>query len=165
MRLASTSIRCTWTASGCALHQTNPTHGTPAGRAVSLRTRLDAGAVTLNSAGKLVFGGRLEPAPGLYRMTLVSTTTSPARVYIGETDNLRRCLAENYRSPGPRQQTNLRINALLREHLVEGGTVTLALATAATAWITGSSSRSISPTGDAAASGKRRACRNLRRRR
>lgn len=53
------------------------------------------------------------------------------QVYIGETDNLRRRLSSNYRSPGPSQQTSLRVNAHLRAHLEAGGQVDLAVATAA----------------------------------
>jgi len=46
-------------------------------------------------------------------------------LYIGETDLLQRRMA-HYRSPGPTQSTNIRMNALLREHLSEGGTADLA---------------------------------------
>jgi len=52
-------------------------------------------------------------------------------VYIGETDNLRRRRAGNYRNPGPSQQMRLRVNALLREHLGAGGVVRLAVTTVA----------------------------------
>jgi hypothetical protein len=38
----------------------------------------------------------------------------------------------NHRSPGRTQQTSLRINALLRDHLSRGGRVDLATATRAT---------------------------------
>lgn len=89
---------------------------------------LDGGNILLDAAGKLTFH-LLPNSPGLYRMTLTGGTagTRP-RVYIGETDNLRRRPAGNYRSPGPSQQTNLRVNALLREHLAAGGTVAIAIA-------------------------------------
>jgi hypothetical protein len=60
---------------------------------------------------------------------------TPTRVYIGESDNLRRRLSGNYRNPGSDQQTNQRVNALFREQLGAGGTVTLAVATAATLWL------------------------------
>lgn len=56
-------------------------------------------------------------------------------MYIGETDNLRRRLSSNYRSPGPSQQTSLRVNALLRAHLAAGGRVDLAVATVATVYL------------------------------
>jgi hypothetical protein len=50
------------------------------------------------------------------------SAASRPRVYIGESVNLQRRLAGNYRSPGPSQQTNVRINALLGRHLAAGGT-------------------------------------------
>jgi hypothetical protein len=99
---------------------------------------LDAGAVILDEDGKLRFGDHLVEAPGLYRMTLVPATPDAcSRMYIGETDNLRRRLRLNYRSPGVGQQTNLRINALLGTHLGAGGVVELAVVTEARVWIDG----------------------------
>lgn len=87
----------------------------------------DAGEVTLDGAGKPTFPPS-PSAPGLYRLTLNGRPSHVrARVYIGETDNLRRRLSTNYRSPGPRQKTSLRVNAMLREHLSQGGEVALAL--------------------------------------
>lgn len=110
------------------------------GTAVDVRVQLrwlDAGIVTLDGGGKPTFG-RLEEAPGLYRMTFTLTAADVRpRVYIGETDSLRRRLSGNYRNPGARQQTSLRINALLREHLAAGGRVDVALATMATLWLDG----------------------------
>ena len=50
--------------------------------------------------------------------------------YFGETDNLKR-RAGNYRNPGSSQQTSLRLNARLRDHLVAGGVVSFAIAVAA----------------------------------
>lgn len=98
---------------------------------------VDRGAVLLDPAGKPAFPD-LEQAAGLYRLTLTGGLAGPrARVYIGETAGLRRRLSSNYRSPGPSQQTSLRINALLREHLTTGGRVALAVATAATVWLHG----------------------------
>ncbi|MBG0565384.1 hypothetical protein [Actinoplanes aureus] len=86
-------------------------------------------------AGKPAFP-RLDPSPGIYRLTFTSTAAQPAtRLYIGETENLHRRLSVNYRHPGPSQQTNVRINALLREQLTAGGAVCLAAATSATVWI------------------------------
>jgi hypothetical protein len=86
------------------------------------------GAVTLDPAGKPFFGA-LESRAGLYRMTVTGAGLARPKIYIGETDNLRRRLSGNYRNPGPRQQTSLRINALLCEHLGAGGSVALAVAT------------------------------------
>lgn len=88
----------------------------------------DAGQVALDTTGKPVFSS-LADTPGLYRLTFVEGLLDRPTVYIGETDNLRRRLSGNYRNPGPRQQTSLRINALLREHLGAGGRTHLAIAT------------------------------------
>lgn len=109
----------------------------PEAPVVDVRVRFEwlaAGAVILDAAGKPAFGP-LPAQPGLYRITIraIDSRTRP-RVYLGETDNLRRRLAGNYRSPGPRQQTSLRINALLRESLSTGCMVALATATEATVW-------------------------------
>jgi hypothetical protein len=65
------------------------------------------------------------------------SAASRPRVYIGESVNLQRRLAGNYRSPGPSQQTNVRINALLGRHLAAGGTVGVAVATSAALWLDG----------------------------
>jgi DNA-binding XRE family transcriptional regulator len=83
------------------------------------------GRVVLHTAGKLLFP-RVDAVPGLYRLSLAGTGEVLGRVYVGETDNLRRRLAGNYRNPGPTQQTSLRVNAVLRDHLAAGGTVTAA---------------------------------------
>jgi hypothetical protein len=124
---------------------TPPTRAVPVTREpvdapVDVRVRLqwcDAGEVYLDAREKPVFG-TLEEAPGLYRMTLTGGVTGArTRIYIGETDNLRRRLSANYRSPGPRQQTSLRINGLLREQLLANGRVSVAVATAATIWLDG----------------------------
>jgi hypothetical protein len=97
-----------------------------------------SGDVILDSAGQLLFPD-LPAAPGLYRLSLPTTTPggSRRRLYIGETSSLRRRLAGNYRRPGPTQQTSLRINALLREHLSQGGAVHLATALTATVYRAG----------------------------
>jgi hypothetical protein len=93
---------------------------------------LDAGTVTLDRGGKPAFPD-LPHVPGMYRLTLTGRPGQVrTRVYLGESDNLRRRLAGNYRSPGHGQQTSLRVNALLREHLAAGGEGALAVATEAT---------------------------------
>ena len=43
-----------------------------------------------------------------------------AQHYIGETTEVRRRF-QRYRKPGPSQATNIRVNALLKEHLESGG--------------------------------------------
>jgi len=97
----------------------------------------DIGAVVLDSADLLSFP-RLAAVPGLYRLTLPPATPGQRqRIYIGESSNMYRRLSGNYRSPGPSQQTSLRVNALLREHLRRGGSIRLATATTATAYLTG----------------------------
>lgn len=89
----------------------------------------DAGQVALDAQEKLAFPP-LPKTSGLYRFTLAAGPgQGRGRVYIGETDNLSRRLAVNYRNPGPTQQTSLRVNVLLRQHLRAGGVVRLAVAT------------------------------------
>lgn len=89
-----------------------------------------AGAVVIEDAGKLRFP-TLPARPGLYRMTL---TKRPGQrrphIYVGETDNLQR-RASHYRNPGPTQQTNIRLNQLLRTHLADGGVASLDMVTEA----------------------------------
>jgi hypothetical protein len=98
----------------------------------------DAGHVLVDAGGKPAFG-RLDPTPGLYRLTLIDgPAVARPQAYIGETDNLRRRLATNYRTPGASQKTSLRVNALLRAHLAGGGSVALAVATEATVRLRGS---------------------------
>lgn len=89
------------------------------------------GEVELDSTGKLAFPGPLPASPGLYRFTLVNRA-GRSRIYIGESDNLRRRLGTNYRNPGPRQQTSRRVNAFLVEHLRSGAEVVLDIADEAT---------------------------------
>jgi hypothetical protein len=100
---------------------------------VDVRVRLtwrDAGTTQLDAAGKLTFPP-VPNAPGLYRLTLTGRPDQHRRrVYIGESSSLPRRLNTNYRNPGPTQQTSLRVNALLIEHLRAGGTVALAVSTA-----------------------------------
>ena len=84
------------------------------------------GSVTLHAAG-LTFP-ILGPLPGAYRLQFVGRGRT--RVYIGEAVNLQRRMG-NYRRPGPRQRTSIRINELLNAHLDAGGTVELATSTEA----------------------------------
>lgn len=63
----------------------------------------------------------LPRVPGAYRMTLTGAPgQARPRVYIGETDLLRRRMG-HYRNPRPTQSTNIRLNAALRKHLSAGG--------------------------------------------
>lgn len=113
-----------------------PAVGAPVDVRVHLQWRA-AGEVTLDHQGRPAFG-RLEAVPGLYRMDFIDASAEGRpRVYIGESDNLRRRLSTNYRNPGSSQQTSLRINRLLRDHLGRGGTVKLRIATDVDAEIDG----------------------------
>ena len=58
--------------------------------------------------------------PGLYRFRLQGK--DPARHYVGETDELRRRF-QHYRTPGPSQQTNIRMNGEFRDHMAGGGSI------------------------------------------
>ncbi len=72
----------------------------------------------------------LPETPGLYRFTF-AFANGPTKVYIGETDNLRR-RAQQYRTPGPSQATNLRMNNELTVALSRGTAVSVATITDAT---------------------------------
>ena len=59
---------------------------------------------------------------GLYRITISGLPKT--QIYIGESVSLSRRFG-NYRHPGPTQQTSLRINALLKDVLSRGASVTV----------------------------------------
>ena len=80
-------------------------------------------------AGRLRFP-EVPDAPGVYRFDLGQT------VYIGEADRLRRRF-QHYRTPGPTQATNIRLNALMLRLLGEGGAVTVCAVTTATVEVDG----------------------------
>jgi len=92
------------------------------------------GQVEIDDQSKLRFP-RVSTAPGIYRFR-ISRTGGTKALYIGESDNLQRRFS-HYRTPGPTQQTNLRISALLLDLLGTDGEV--AVAVSETAWITMSS--------------------------
>ncbi len=79
----------------------------------------EIGQVELDSQDKLKFP-KSQPRPGLYRFELAKGGVS--QTYIGETDTLDRRF-QHYRTPGPSQVTNLRLNALMREVIASGGSV------------------------------------------
>lgn len=79
----------------------------------------ELGRVALDSQGKLVFP-RVPTRPGLYRFEFGEA--KGRREYIGETDTLDRRF-QHYRTPGPSQRTNIRLNALMDEALSSHGTV------------------------------------------
>lgn len=81
------------------------------------------GRVSLNSQGKLVFP-RTPSRPGLYRFEFDGM--KGRQEYIGETDTLDRRF-QHYRTPGPTQSTNIRLNALMREVINSNGTVSVSI--------------------------------------
>lgn len=89
------------------------------------------GPAVIDSSGKLGFP-KLPTSPGLYRFSVLKLDGTRSE-YIGETDNLQRRFA-HYRNPGPTQATNLRLNALFRQSLSEGGQIDISVAVEK-AWI------------------------------
>lgn len=81
----------------------------------------------------------LPVAPGLYRFTFESPGAAP-RVYIGETDELRR-RAQSYRTPGTSQRTNVRMNQELLEAIQSGARVWCAVVTEAFISLNGGASQ------------------------
>ncbi|WP_148253619.1 DUF7662 domain-containing protein [Aidingimonas lacisalsi] len=85
------------------------------------------GRLMLDDSGKLVFPA-VPDSSGLYRFRLLAA--GPSRHYIGETIRLRRRFS-HYANPWPSQMTNIRINALLREHLEAGEHIEIDIITGA----------------------------------
>lgn len=77
------------------------------------------GNVISDSGGKLSFPAA-PSGPALYRLRLSNAVGT--RYYIGEALNLGRRFS-NYRNPGRTQMTSLRLNEVLRNHIVGGGEV------------------------------------------
>lgn len=95
---------------------------------VDVRVRMTwnrAGMVTVQQE-KLVFPA-LPKVAGIYRLTF-SGLSDHSRIYIGESDDLRR-RGGHYRNPGSTQQTSQRIHHELLAHIAAGGTVTMSVAT------------------------------------
>jgi hypothetical protein len=82
-----------------------------------------AGNISLDSEQKIRFP-KTASRPGLYRFEIASQDGRAH--YIGETDQLPRRL-QHYRTPGPSQRTNIRLNALLIHHLKRGDQVSLSV--------------------------------------
>ena len=87
----------------------------------------DAGEIELDQAGTLRFPPTTTD-PGVYRFALSSENRTS--VYIGEADKLARRM-QHYRTPGPSQPTNIRLNSELRRILASGGQARLAFASRA----------------------------------
>jgi hypothetical protein len=85
------------------------------------------GRIEIDGGGSLRFP-TTSAAPGIYRFSLLRHD-KPA-VYIGEADNLRRRM-QHYRTPGPTQPTNRRLNNELRRAVASGASVEAFVATAA----------------------------------
>lgn len=83
----------------------------------------------VRSDGRLRFPD-VPNAPGIYRFDFGQ------RVYLGETDRLRRRF-QHYRTPGPTQRTNQRLNALMVQLLAGDHAIEVSTATEATIEIDG----------------------------
>jgi hypothetical protein len=68
--------------------------------------------------------------PGIYQFNLGD------RLYIGESDRLRRRF-QHYRTPGVGQPTNIRLNVVMSELLVQGSAVDVAVITSASVEVDG----------------------------
>jgi len=88
-------------------------------------------SISQDADGKIRFP-KLPASPGLYQIKIFRPDGNPA-IYVGETDNLQRRFA-HYRNPGPTQQTNLRLNALLKELLSRNAKIEIEIVTDR-AWI------------------------------
>ncbi|HEY3355360.1 MAG TPA: hypothetical protein VGQ83_19075 [Polyangia bacterium] len=86
-----------------------------------------AGRVALDARGGLVFPS-LPAVPGLYRFWIESDPRPG--VYIGEASDLRRRM-QHYRTPGPSQTTNVRLNMLLKDAIGGGSVVSVWILTEA----------------------------------
>ncbi|MGE0252953.1 MAG: hypothetical protein AB7N54_00030 [Alphaproteobacteria bacterium] len=75
--------------------------------------------------GKLVFP-KAPSLPGLYRFDFQRQVERS--FYVGEADQLSRRF-QHYRTPGPSQRTNIRLNAFMRGVLADGGTASVAIVT------------------------------------
>jgi predicted GIY-YIG superfamily endonuclease len=83
------------------------------------------GYIRLGEGDRLVFP-KASSRAGLYRFEIERAQGRAA--YIGETDQLDRRF-QHYRTPGPSQRTNLRLNALMLEALKAGDAISVAIMT------------------------------------
>ena len=82
------------------------------------------GRLEQDENGRLLFPAAPRQ-PGLYRFRLLGN--GDIRHYIGETDELRRRF-QHYRTPGPSQKTNIRMNEEFRQHFAACGTIEVDIA-------------------------------------
>ena len=80
------------------------------------------GQLALDGSDKLAFP-KGSNSPGLYKFCIAQSGVV-RRIYIGESDNLARRFS-HYRNPGPSQQTNIRMNRILTDHLREGAVLSV----------------------------------------
>lgn len=81
------------------------------------------GRVLVDAGGKLLFP--IPPSkPGLYRFPIRAAGSEER--YVGEADDLRRRF-QHYRTPGPTQATNLRLNERLSHALSRGAEIAVAI--------------------------------------
>ena len=83
------------------------------------------GQISLDRNDRLAFPAA-PSAPGLYRFEL--NQEGNTSVYIGEAAELPRRF-QHYRTPGPTQPTNRRLNEAIRKTLRDGGTITVSVIT------------------------------------
>jgi hypothetical protein len=95
-----------------------------------------AGTLTQDKDGRIRFP-KLSAAPGLYQFKIFRSDGTRA-VYVGETSDIQRRFA-HYRNPGPTQQTNIRLNAMFTELLLQGAKIEIEIVTdgAWTIWNSG----------------------------
>jgi hypothetical protein len=79
-------------------------------------------------AGRLRFPS-VEDVAGIYRFDLLKSGQQPT-TYVGETDRFRRRF-QHYRTPGPTQRTNIRLNKLMLDLIGAGGTASVSTCSAA----------------------------------
>lgn len=86
--------------------------------------------ITIDKDGKLAFP-QVAEVPGSYQFT-VKHPSGGTSLCVGETDRLRRRF-QHYRTPGPTQHTNIRLNELFRSIIQSGGSVHVSVIESATA--------------------------------
>lgn len=83
----------------------------------------DIGNVKLDENENLTFS-KPPSIPGVYKLTIISEFKNS--IYIGQTENLLRRF-QHYRTPGPSQKTNIRLNIIMIEQLKSGSKITISI--------------------------------------